>query len=170
MLFFSHHVIFLHLVPTTLHFQSMATDRERALTSSRRRGGVVRASVTKLGTKLTELEGKTEDPSTLSHAQHLSSRLDSLDSEFKTHHYSVVDLIVNDDELESEQNIIYQHDDTSAELSLRIQKLVSICSHCSTDPSTPRNLQARKLERLEKELSDINSAVDSLDKVTNNTC
>ena len=148
----------------------MATEQERALTSSRRRRGVIRASVTKLGAKLTELEKKPDDPSTLGHAQRLGPKLESLDSEFKVHHYTVVELIAKEEDLDDEQAIFDQHDDTIADLSARIEKLVSACTHRSTDPSTPRNLQARKLERVDKELAAINGAVDSLDKEANNTC
>ena len=61
-----------------------------------RRRGIVRASITRLATRLSEYEGKTDQPSTLDHAHRMSQRLNDLDSEFKCHHYGVVDLI--DDE------------------------------------------------------------------------
>ena len=40
-----------------------------------------------------ELEGKPDAPATLDHAQCLVKKLESLDTKFKAHHYSVVDLI-----------------------------------------------------------------------------
>ena len=72
----------------------MTEDNARALTSSKRKRGVVRASVTKLRTRLGELEKKVDDPSTLDFAQRLVSKLDSLDAEFKVHHYSIIEHIV----------------------------------------------------------------------------
>lgn len=148
----------------------MSTDRTRALTSSRRRRGSVRGSLTKLSSKLGELEGKPDEPNTLEQAQRLKSKLESLGTEFKTHHYSVIELIEEEDELVDEQTILDQHDDIVAELETRIQKLISDCSRRSKDPSSPRNLQSRRLERIDKELSAINKAVDSLDMGTDNTC
>lgn len=148
----------------------MPPKQERSLASSRRIRGVVSASINNFGTKLTELEKKPDDPSTLSHAQRLGPKLESLNSEFKTHHYSVVELITKEDELDEEQSEFDVHEDTVAELGLRVQRLVLLCSHCSTDPSTPRNLQSRKLGRVDKELKALMSAVDSMDTAANNTC
>ena len=54
-----------------------------AIPALRRRRGVVKASITRLNTRLTELETKVHEPSILSHTQKLSAKLESLDSEFK---------------------------------------------------------------------------------------
>ena len=61
-----------------------------AISALRRRRGIVKASITRLNTRLTELETKVHEPSTLSHAKKLSAKLESLDSEFKVHHYGIV--------------------------------------------------------------------------------
>ena len=114
--------------------------------------------MTKLRTRLGELEKKVDDPSTLDLAQRLASKLDSLDAEFKVHHYSVIEHIVVERELLDEQDAIDQHDDIVTELGIRIQKLVSVCSSSSTSPSNPRNLQSHKLQRLEKELISVSEA------------
>jgi DNA repair exonuclease SbcCD ATPase subunit len=107
---------------------------------------------------------------TLDHAQRLIKKLESLDAEFRVHHYSVVDLVTAEEELVGEQDTIDQHDDIVEELSVRIQKLVSICSNLSEDPSAPRSIHSRKLEHLDKDLSAINTAIDSLDPGTDHTC
>ena len=54
-------------------FYTMTEDNARALNSSKRKRGVVRASVTKLRTRRGELEKKVDDPSTLDLAQRLAS-------------------------------------------------------------------------------------------------
>ena len=146
------------------------TDQARSLTASKRKRGVVRASVTKLGTKLGELEANPDNPTTIDHAKCLNAKLESLDAEFKDHHYSVVELITHDEELEGEQEIIDRHDDVIADLKVRVQNLISICSHRSKDPSAPRNLQARKLERLEREVSGVKATISSLSEESDNTC
>ena len=148
----------------------MAKDKACALTSSKRKRGVVRGSITKLRTKIGELERKVDDPSTLDIAQRLASKLESLDAEFKVHHYSVIELIENEDELDDEQDAIDQHDDIVTVLGICIQKLVSVCSSSSTSPSSPRNLQSRKLQRLVKELESVREATATLDNEVDNTC
>jgi len=148
----------------------MTEDRTQSLTSSRRRRGVIRGSITRLGTRLNELERNPDDPATFDHAQRLSSKLNSLDAEFKVQHYSVIDLVDNEDELADEQDIIDRHDDNVAELSVRLQKLLSLCSSHSASPSNPRNLHQRKLERLDKELTSLNATIESLDEAVDNTC
>lgn len=146
-----------------------SSDQPRTLASLKKRRGVVRASVTKLGTKVSELERKLLDPTTLGHAQRSGSKLESLDAEFKVQHYSVIDLTKEED-MDGEQDILDQHDDIVAELGVRIQRLISSCSSHSTDPTTPRNLLSRKLERIESELATINKSLESLTKGTDDTC
>jgi len=65
-------------------------------------------------------------------AHQLSLKLESLDAEFKNHHYSVVELISEEEELEVEQDIIDQHDGIVAGLEVRLQRFISTCSHHST--------------------------------------
>ena len=99
----------------------------------RRRRGVTKASTTKLSTRLSELEAKVEDPATLSHAQKLLTKLESLDSEFKRQHLMVIDSIPEDDQLDDnltkeqdeldEHDIIVDHDCVCMSVSLP----VSVC-------------------------------------------
>ena len=55
----------------------------------------VRASITWLSTHLKDLESKADQPATLNLAQHMSQKLESLDFDFKLHHYALMDLIDN---------------------------------------------------------------------------
>ena len=88
----------------------------------------MKASITRLNTRLTELETKVHEPSTLSHAQKLSAKLESLDSEFKVHHYGIIDTIPDDDHVDEtmtkEQDELDQHDTNIANLSIRLEELV----------------------------------------------
>ena len=57
----------------------------------KKRRRVTRASLTKLSTKLTELEANTTDPDALRIGQSLVSRLKTLGTEFKTHQLAIID-------------------------------------------------------------------------------
>ena len=92
-----------------------------ALSSNRKRRGVVRSSLTRIEGRVTELEAKAElssgDRLTV---QTLAGRLETLDSEFKTYHFAIVDL--NEDP-SSEQEVMDNHDNKMADLAVCIQQL-----------------------------------------------
>ena len=100
----------------------------RTLANHKKRRGVVRASLTRLGTKLGELEGSADQPDTLDHAKRLTARLECLDAEYKTHHYLIVDLTDDEGALEAEQEALDAHDENVAQLGIRIQRLITACS------------------------------------------
>ena len=69
----------------------------------RRRRGVVRASITRLGNRLRELEDTVAQPTTAMHAQQLNTKLKDLDSNFKDLHMQVVDQLEDEEEVEELQ-------------------------------------------------------------------
>ena len=83
------------------------------ISNIRRKRGVVCASITKLCSRLAELEEMSNRESANYHAQHLSTRLNTLDSEFKSLHFKLVNVINDGDNetMASEQSIIYKHKD-----------------------------------------------------------
>ena len=97
-------------------------------TTLRKRRGVVRASITRLATRLKDLETKVDQPTTLDLAHRMSQKLDSLDSEFKVHHYALVDIIDDNDLSSKEQETLDEHDDEITELAICIKKLISLCT------------------------------------------
>ena len=128
----------------------------------RRRRGVVRASITRLNTRLKDLESKIHESSTLSLAHRMSQKLESLDGDFKTHHYALIDEIDDAEEetLAKEQDTLDQHDDDIATLAVRIEQLVATCN--SASDSGARKIASRRLAHLKSNLSAVNSAVTSL--------
>ena len=90
-------------------------------TTLRKRGGVVRASITQLYTRLRDLESKADQPSILDLMRQMSQKLESLDSDFKFHHYPLIDLINNTESMLKEQDILDGHDDEMATLSTCIK-------------------------------------------------
>ena len=102
--------------------------QEQQMTSLRKKRGVVRASVTRQATRLTELELQTREPTTLDLAKQMSQKLISLDAEFRNQHYSLIDMIDDEDTLAGEQEVLDKHDDTIAELTARVERLKIVCS------------------------------------------
>lgn len=96
------------------------------------RRGVVKASITKFAIHLSELENQVLEPMTLSYTQKLSAKLESLTSEFKVHHYSIVDAISDDKAVEEniakEEDELDQHDSDVADLSETGHARVPFCN------------------------------------------
>ncbi len=116
----------------------MAEDDARALSSSRKRRGVARASITHLRTRLSELVRTSDQPGTLDSAKRLLVKMESLDKDFKTLHLAVVDLTEGGEALQDEQQALDAHDDEISQLEARIQKLISTCS--SSPHAGPRRV------------------------------
>ena len=97
-----------------------------AISTQRKKRGVVWASITCLGSKIKELERNIEEPTTHDLAQCLSTKLETLDAEFKTHHYSLIDLIDNDATLATEQGTLDPHDDDVTALTVLIWQVLTV--------------------------------------------
>ena len=141
---------------------------ERSVSVLRKRRGVVRASITRLTGRIKELESKADQPTTIDLARQTKDKLKSLDSEFKVHHYAVVDVIDDETALQKEQEILDEHDDDLSLLAVRLQTLITACSHVS-EPD-PRKLPSRRLQRLEKSLSSISDEIKALSGRSEDPC
>lgn len=75
---------------------SLAAD----IASARRRRGASWGLVTRLTKKLKDLEGRAENPTTLAATQQMKKSLENVDAAFKTHHFSLIELIEADADLE----------------------------------------------------------------------
>ena len=69
---------------------TIMTDPTKDIDFHKRRRRVTKASLTKLGSKLTELEAVTSGPDALRLAQNLASKLKTLDVEFKAHQLAII--------------------------------------------------------------------------------
>ena len=132
----------------------------------RRRRGVARASITRLTHRLKDLEKDVGGPRTLELARGMTRKLDSLDSEFRTNHHALIDLIDDDETLHKEQTVLDEHDDSIAELAARTEQLIKLCTSAS-DPS-PRRIASRRLSHVKKTLASIVEAVTTSGK--DDTC
>ena len=138
------------------------TDTERY---HRRRRGVVRGMITRLTTRFVDLKLKIEQPETLSHTRQMAQRLRSLDSEFKQHHFAIVDLIERDEDLDKEQNVLDDYEDQISDLTVAIEMLISECTPTSKYSNDGRRLLSRKLAHIKKhvDLAAMAIEADSVD-------
>ena len=121
-----------------------------SIASLRKRRGVVRASVTRTGARLKDLEDTKEHPDTPARAQLLIAKLESLDVDFKNLHLKIVDLLDDEEELEREQLVLDSHDD---KVSMQMHILQQLCTVVKSPvDSVARNLISRKLAHLERVL------------------
>lgn len=56
----------------------------------RKRRGVVRASVTRLAGRITELEGTSDQPRNADHARQLLTKLQTLDADYRAVHLQII--------------------------------------------------------------------------------
>ena len=125
----------------------------------KKRRGIVRASITRLVTKLRDLKDITDQPTTSDLVQSMTQKLNTLDIEFRKYHFELIDLINDEATLASEQETLDNHDDNVAALSTQMKHVMMVCS--STD-SNRRKISSEELSRLESNISSICDAVNSL--------
>ena len=114
------------------------------------------------------MEGDVGRPATFDLAQRLSQKLDVLDSEFRTHHHALIDLVDDQETLRKEQSTLDDHDDLVTDVAVRIQQLINACS--STPEVSARKIASRRLSHLEKTLSSIRAAISSLSGESDDFC
>ena len=121
-----------------------------------------------------ELESNPEAAGLSDRAKQLLVKLDEADSDFKSLHYQVLDLIdeSDDEALKKEQDILDHHEDAVAALILHIQKIMTHTptAHALTPPielSTPdpHKMTARRLSRLDLGLRNTESGLSDLSEV-----
>ena len=141
----------------------MSEANARALSSNKKKRGIVRASITRLRTRISDLE--TSPDADL--ARRLTTRLETLVAEFKVHHYSIIDLLEDEDALEREQEILDDHEDEVAPLIVRLDKVVTTCS--SSD-SNQVKIATKRLKHLDKEIVAVFDSVSSLSAGDDKIC
>ena len=122
----------------------------------------MRASITRLGTHLRELEDTSDQPRTPDHARQLLTKLQSLDEDLrKKHHFELIDTIDGDDVLEKEQTVLDKHDDDITTFSVRLQTLLTPTKTVVTPTTDSRKLLSRKITRLEAGLSRTDNTISA---------
>ena len=107
----------------------------------RKRRGIFRAQITRLITRVSELESLADQPRTADHAQELLTKLQTIDSDFKKLHFELIDQIAEEDNetLEREQGVMDKFDDDVSDLTVRLHALLT--------STTPTGVTAMALDR-----------------------
>ena len=139
------------------------TDTARALSNNRKKRGVIKASLTRLSSRLDAVE-RFPDPD---EARRLTIRLETLSTEFKVHHYSIIDLLDDEVELAEQQEILDEHDDYVSQLTARLEKIVTICS---SKDSNQHRISFKRLMNIEKGLIAILDGTSSIPSGDDGIC
>ena len=134
---------------------------ERELTKLRRRRGVAKGSITRIETRLAELEGNSSRPNVHDSARQMLAQLKEHDTDFKRTHLTLIDLIEDEDALFDEQATLDDHDDQVASLTVRILALTDVTNPTTREVSA-REVLTRRCDRLESRFTETNTALTSL--------
>ena len=94
-------------------------------------------------------------------AQQMLKSLENVDSDFKTHHLALIDLLEEEDDLEREQQVLDEHNEIVAALFARINRLISSLT-TSTDPE-PCKIVSRRLAHLQRSISAVSTEINLMD-------
>ena len=89
-----------------------------------RRRGVSKGSITRLSSRVRDLESTERSQDTVDTAQWYKEQLIATDAEFRAHHYSIVDVLEDPDLLAAEQATLDEHDDAVSQLTTKLQKIL----------------------------------------------
>ena len=131
------------------------------LTFHKKRRAVVRASLTKLSTKLTELEADTTNPTLLKAAKNLADKLKSLQQDFKNHQLSIIDRTEEEEALAEEQLALDTREDQVSKLSIRIQCLITLTTGSKSQDAV--RVATKQLALLQTKLESIDTAAQDID-------
>ena len=126
---------------------------------------MIRGSITRLGDKLSELEAKERSPMNRLTTKRMQQRIGKVDEDFKRLHFAIVDLLEQQGDLEMEQAIFDEHEDTIGDLGNRLQQLVLQDEPTQKELTYPlqKGLHVR-LTFIDTELRDIASAVETIER------
>ena len=131
----------------------------------RKRRGVVRGSITRLSDRVAELEGTPGQPRNVHRARQLLAKLQTLESDYKTIHLQIVDLINEEDNdaLDAEQARLDTLDDDVSGLALRLEAMIA-----PTQPDVP-DTPALDHRPLNRKLARVQAGLNRIDEATADT-
>ncbi|ORU94884.1 MAG: hypothetical protein A6F71_09885 [Cycloclasticus sp. symbiont of Poecilosclerida sp. M] len=84
--------------------------------------------------------------------------MQTLATEFKVHHYAIIELLDDETALENEQGILDDLDDEVAQLSDRVERLMAACS---SGNSSLHNIATKRLKQLDNGIAAIFDAISA---------
>ena len=137
------------------------------LSALKRRNSLV--SITHLTTRVREAEARKDDLGIANLSKKLKEKLESLDSDFRNHHFAIIDLLEEESDLEREQPILNQHDDEVLNLTTQLDVLVDTSPRPQSSTLSVTKTAGRRLEHLCKSFTKISDAVGKLTE-TDDVC
>ena len=128
------------------------------LPTLRRRRGVTKSSITKLGNKTNDLEAAEHDHIVVSHAAQLLKRLETYDADYRSHHMAIIDALESDEATVPEQEELDRHDEDVTDLTIRLQVLSAAPISTVTDG---RTFALRQLAQLQAKLTAIGDDIST---------
>ena len=128
----------------------------------RKRRGTARGSIARLSGRVTELEATPDQPRTSDRAQQLLTKLQTLESDYRTLNLQIVDLIAEEDteSLDAEQTLIDTLDDDVSDLTSRLEALFAPTrADAPAAPALDRRSLNRRLARVRAGLDRIDVSV-----------
>ena len=142
---------------------------EGAISNGRKKRGTVKASITRFLARIGELETAVDQPDTLNHTQRSLIRLETLNSEYKVHHFPLIDLIEDEAVLQREQEDLDNHDDVVFDVSVCIEKLVNSCTTATKGPDIHKT-SSHRLKYLQKNLLAVRDKISELSEGPEDKC
>ena len=123
----------------------------------RRRRGVARGSITRIKTKVRGLRDKEDKSDVPNHARMLIRQLESLITEYKDLHYSIVEQLTSDEDLDREQVVLDEADDYVSDLQVALEMLLASCAE-------PRDANTEDFRILSRRLAHHKSKLDTISR------
>ena len=91
-------------------------------------------------------------------------KLEALESDFKIHHLSLIDLIDDDETIEKEDDVMGQMDEDILHLVVRLQQMIATCSSPSGTraATSPRDIASCRLQHVQRSISSMQDAISTL--------
>ncbi len=140
----------------------------KEISTARKRRGVAKASITRLAQRLKDLEARPGEPNVETMAQQMLKNIEVLNSDFKTQHLALIDLLDNEGSLEGEQEALDKHDELVTMLIVRIHALTS--SPSSGTALDPSKVASRRLSHLRKAISSVTTAIRGMESDPRDKC
>lgn len=135
----------------------------------RRKRGVIRGSITRIKNRVDVLRTQEDKSEVTAIARQLGKKLESLTSEFKELHYSVLDALEPEEDFVREQRTFDEVDDEITQLQIDIEALMSISATSATDNNKEKKALLRKLMRMRKNLDLVSKVIVSDEELDTHT-
>ena len=141
---------------------------QEAISLQRRRRGTTKGFITRIHNHLKDLSKQVTESSpseVTSHAKLLLNKLETLDTDFKTCHFALIELIEEPGVLDQEQKTLDEHDNGVAVLTVALQQLITAHS-----PSASSGLRKTAFRRLACVNTSVSNISDSLAAASDDIC